>query len=215
LAANPAAASGVVGVILAGGRSVRLGGDDKALVTLAGRTLIDRAIERLSPQVEHLIVNANGDPARFDGLALPVVPDMTEDFAGPLAGILAGMMYAAKTWPRARWITTLPVDTPFFPKDLVARLRAGVDGRTIAVARSGGVQHHAVTLVPLVLRGQLALRLARSKDRSVRGWLATQSTAAVDFPDTAPGVDPFFNVNTPDDLKRAEGLIAGTARVSR
>jgi molybdopterin-guanine dinucleotide biosynthesis protein A len=200
--------AGIVGVILAGGRSRRMAGTDKALLPLAGRPLIAHVVARLAPQVEHLIVNANGDPARFAEFGLPVVPDATDDFAGPLAGILAGMTYAARTWPRARWVATMPADTPFFPPDLVARLRAATDSRTVAVATSADTQHHVVALLPLVLRVELAARLARSEDRSVGRWLATQSTAAVDFPEAAPGVDPFFNVNTPDDLARAEALVA-------
>jgi molybdopterin-guanine dinucleotide biosynthesis protein A len=198
----------VVGVILAGGAARRMDGRDKALLPLGGGTLLGHVVDRLRPQVGRLVLNANGDPARFDAFGLPVIADANEERAGPLAGILAGLEWAAANAPSARWIMTAPADTPFFPRDALSRFAAAVGGtRQIAVARSKGAIHAVAALVPFELRNDLAKWLAGTTDLAVRAWLRRHPAVMVDFPDSE-GTDPFVNVNTPDDLKRAEGLLA-------
>jgi molybdopterin-guanine dinucleotide biosynthesis protein A len=183
-------------------------GRDKALLPLGGQPLIARVAKRLAPQVDRLLINANGDAERFSGLGLPVVADSTSEFEGPLAGILAGMTWAATNVPAARWIATVPADTPFFPRDLVARLRAArADANTIALARSNRTIHQVVALIPMMLRANLRAWLAATDNRAVKAWLASVATVAVDFP-SEPGFDPFFNINTPEDLARAEEMAA-------
>ena len=119
----------LVGLLLAGGLSRRMGGGDKTLRPLGGRTILDHVIERVRPQVEPLVLNANGDPARFAGTGLPVAPDVVPDFAGPLAGVLTGLDWAAEHAPGARWVATFATDAPFLPTDLVERLLAASSGR--------------------------------------------------------------------------------------
>jgi molybdenum cofactor guanylyltransferase len=201
----------IVGLILAGGASRRMGGGDKSLAPLAGRPLIAHVIDRLRPQVGRMLISANGDAIRFAALSLPVVADGAPELAGPLAGLLAGMNWVAEHVAAARWIVTAPADTPFIPRDLVARLAAATtDDATIAVARSRSALHPVVALIPLALRGDLATWLPATSDRAARTWLARQSAVVADFPDVG-GVDPFFNVNRPDDLARAaEAIGAGS-----
>jgi molybdopterin-guanine dinucleotide biosynthesis protein A len=196
----------VAAVVLAGGRSRRMGGGDKALLPLAGMALIGHVLGRLAPQAGRTMINANGDSGRFAAFDLPVVADTFGDHAGPLAGILAAMEWAGRQAPSARWLATAPADTPFIPLDLVARLRnAAASGETIVLARSAGVIHPVVGLYPLALAGALGNWLANGRDLSVRGFLTAQATVAVDFGD-ASSVDPFFNVNTPADLAAAEAV---------
>lgn len=191
------------GVLLAGGLARRMGGGDKPLLALGGRPILAQAIERLRPQCAALILNANGDPARFSAFGLPVVADSVAGFAGPLAGVLAGMDYAAAHWPDARDILSAPADTPFLPGDLVARLHAarGTAGARIAVAASGGRVHHAVALWPVALRDDLRRALVEEELRKVSAFIARHGSVTVDWP-TEPH-DPFFNVNQPEDLARA------------
>jgi molybdopterin-guanine dinucleotide biosynthesis protein A len=203
---GPRGDDAVVAAVLAGGLARRLGGTDKALLPLAGVPLIGHVLARLTPQAGRTVINANGDPARFARFALPVVADTVGGQAGPLAGILAAMTWAAHEAPRARWVAVVPADTPFIPLDLVTRLReAAADGGAIAVARSAGIIHHVVGLYPAALMGALGDWLANGRDLSVRGFLAGQETIAVDFAGEA-GADPFFNVNTPADLAAAEAI---------
>ena len=198
----------VAGVILAGGLARRMGGGDKALSEVAGRPLLARVIERLAPQVEGAALNANGDPARFAAFSLPVVADESDDRPGPLAGVLAGMDWAAGTG--ASHVLTVAADTPFFPRDLGARLAAAVGEATpIALAatpdaeRGRPARHPTFGLWPVALRGDLRAALADGV-RKVVLWTDRHGAATVVF-DAAP-FDPFFNVNTPDDLARAEAL---------
>jgi molybdenum cofactor guanylyltransferase len=200
-----------IGVLFAGGQSRRMGGGDKSLKTLGGRPLIAHVIDTLSPQVNALVINANGDPARFAAFGLPVVPDRTADFAGPLAGVLAGMDWASEHRPAARHIVTAACDTPFFPRDLVAALAAALEaaGADIALAASGGQSHFVFALWPVALADDLADYLA-SGQRKVQGWIERHSHIVVPFaPQTIGGVavDPFFNINTPDDLAMAEAWL--------
>lgn len=199
----------VVGVILAGGAARRMGGGDKGLRLLGGRPILARVVERLSPQVGTLVLNANGDPARFAAFGLPVVADTSAERPSPLVGILAGLTWAARHAPAAKWIATMPADTPFFPTDFVVRLRAAAGARMVATARSRGEVYPVAALIPTGLAGAVADRLRSSDNRSVKDWLGTQATVVVDFADV-PGVgDPFFNVNTPDELLAAERVVRG------
>jgi molybdopterin-guanine dinucleotide biosynthesis protein A len=202
-----ASASPIAGVILAGGRSSRMGGVDKALLALAGRPLIRHAVDRLRPQVSALVINANRDPARFADLGLPVVADLIGEFAGPLAGILAGLRWAERQRPLPRAIVTAATDAPFLPLDLVHHLAAASAAPTgIAVARSRGRLHPVFGYFPIDCAEGLAEFLSRGESRKVGLWLDRTGFAAVDFPEAGTR-DPFFNVNTLADLALAEASI--------
>jgi molybdopterin-guanine dinucleotide biosynthesis protein A len=200
--------SRIGGVILAGGQSRRMGGNDKALVLLGGKPMLGHVTARLRPQVGWLLLSANGDPGRFAAFDLPVVGDAGEP-QGPLGGILAGMDWAAAHAPTTAFIATVPADTPFVPRDLVERLGAGITTeRGVAVARSRGVLHPVVGLFPVALRDELRAWLGAGSDRAARAFVAHQKAVATDFTDAPGGFDPFFNVNTADDLFRAESWLA-------
>ncbi|MDJ0447879.1 molybdenum cofactor guanylyltransferase MobA [Methylocystis sp. JR02] len=199
----------IFGVLLAGGLSRRMGGGDKPLLEIGGQPIIAHAIARLAPQCDGLVINANGDPARFGAFGLPVVADTVEGFAGPLAGVLAGMDYAAEQWPEAMDIVSAPADTPFLPDDLVARLRAAREtaGAQIAVAESGDRVHHAVALWPVALREELRRALAEEGVRKVSAFIARYPNANVAWPDKP--YDPFFNVNRPEEVEMARAIAQG------
>ncbi len=196
------------GVLLAGGLARRMGGGDKPLMALNGRPLLAHAIARLAPQCAHLAINANGDPARFADYGLPVVADSVEGYAGPLAGVLAGMDYAAAHWPQTRWLLSTPADTPFPPADLVIQLKSALEraGASIAVAASGGRMHHAIALWDISLRGDLRAALTQENERKVSAFIARYAHVTVDWP-VAP-YDPFFNVNRPEDIPQAAAIAA-------
>jgi molybdenum cofactor guanylyltransferase len=196
------------GILLAGGLARRMGGGDKPMRTIAGRAILDRVIARLRPQCDPLILNANGDPARFAPFGLPVVADSVTDFPGPLAGILAGLDWAAVHRPDAPFVLSAAADCPFLPRDLVARLhRARIEQNTqLAVAASGGQTHHVIGLWSVALREELRHALVVENIRKVERWTARYSVAIVTWP-TEP-LDPFFNANTADDLTEAERLAA-------
>jgi molybdopterin-guanine dinucleotide biosynthesis protein A len=200
--------AGVVGVLLAGGLSRRMGGGDKCLRPLGGRPLLAHVIERAAPQVDALVLNANGDPARFAAFGLPVAADLVEGFAGPLAGVLTGLEWARAHRPETRWVASIASDTPFFPRDLVARLRAAVaaEGAELACARSGGRTHPVFGLWPTALAGELRRALVEEGTRKIDAWTARHRLAMVEF--TVAGLDPFFNANRPEDLAEAERLLA-------
>ena len=200
--------SAVVGVLLAGGQSRRMGGGDKNLRQLGGRPILDRVIERLQPQVGRLILNANGDPGRFARTGLTVVPDSVEGFVGPLAGVLAGLDWAAANVPAAMWVVTAATDAPFLPADLVARLVVATEeGAELVCAASHGQPHPVIGLWAVRLREDLRRAVVEEGLRKVDAWTARHRLAMVDFP--ADPVDPFFNVNTPEDLAAAERLVSG------
>lgn len=201
----------IVGLVLAGGRGSRMGGTDKAFLLLNGRPLLARAIERLAPQVAALAVSANGPHEKYARFGVPVVQDASPEFAGPLAGIIAGMAWTRANVPGASHLATVAVDTPFFPSDLVARLAAASGAERAAVARSGGRVHPVIALLPLRLADDLADFLAAGKSLKVAEWLARHDVAVVDFVDLADGSDQFFNINTPEDLARAEAIASGCA----
>src|SRR5205809_7735015 len=147
----------ILGLVLAGGLARRMGGGDKARIVIGGVTILHRVLARLTPQCAAVILNANGDPARFADTALPVVPDSVPDFAGPRAGILAGLDWAAAHAPHIADIASVPGDCPFLPTDLVERLRAtrAASGQKLACARSGDWRHPVVGLWPVALRDDL------------------------------------------------------------
>jgi molybdopterin-guanine dinucleotide biosynthesis protein A len=200
----------IVGLLLAGGLSRRMGGGDKALRLIDGKTILDRVIERMRPQVSALALNANGDPARFAAYGLPVVADSIADFAGPLAGILAGLDWAAANRPDCAMVASVATDAPFLPEDLVARLAAGMGaaGADLACAASGGQAHPVIGLWPVRLREDLRRALVDEGLRKVDVWTGRHRLATVEFP--VGRIDPFFNANRPEDLDTAARLIAGS-----
>ncbi len=198
--------SGVPGVVLAGGLSRRMGGGDKPLREIGGRTILARVIARLKPQCESLILNANGDPHRFASFGLPVIADGVKRYPGPLAGILAGLDWAAIRRPDAQWIVSAPGDCPFLPRDLVARLRQDLyaQGAELASAASRGRSHPVIGLWSVALRNALRQALVVEGLRKVEDWTRRYRVATVAWP--AEPLDPFFNANTIDDLAEAERL---------
>lgn len=198
----------IAGVILAGGLSRRMGGGDKCLREIAGRPLLAHIIERVQPQVSRLVLNANGDPGRFAAFGLPVVPDSVEGFAGPLAGILAGLDWAAANVPGCLRIASFAADAPFVPRDLVARLAAATDRENapLACAASAGQAHPVFGLWPLDLREALRDALVREQIHKVDRWTGRYKLVQVEFP--VEPLDPFFNANRPEDLAAAERLLA-------
>ena len=196
------------GVLLAGGLARRMGGGDKPMRRIGGRTILERVIARLMPQCDGLILNANGDPARFAPFDLPVIPDTVENFPGPLAGILAALDWAAANRPDVSWILSAPGDCPFLPRDLVARLhhaRAAEDAE-IAIAASDGQSHPVIGLWSVALREPLRHALVVEGVRGVGRWTERNRLATVEWP--VETLDPFFNANTTDDLAVAEQLAA-------
>ena len=205
--------SNIVGIVLAGGQSRRMGGGDKGLQELGGKPLLAHVVARLGPQVSHLVLSANGDPARFDDFGMPVVADNASDFQGPLAGIEAGLRWVAAHDPNAVWAVTVPGDTPFIPHDLVARFAEAVQEAPMAVACSEKGVHPVVGLWPVAMAGALADALAAGK-RKATDWIKSQGAAEVFFDAAKIGdarIDPFFNINRPDDLRAAEALLRGAA----
>lgn len=197
----------VLGVLLAGGLSRRMGGDDKMLRRIGGRTILARVIERIRPQADRLLLNANGDASRFVDYRLPVAGDSFPGHAGPLAGVLTGMEWAAANAPNCRWIVTVPTDSPFLPVDLVDRMLAAVTeaGAEMACAASGGRTHPVCGLWPVALAGPLR-RAMQDEIRKVDRWTAGYRLVQVDWP--AAPVDPFFNANRPEDIAEAERLLS-------
>ena len=200
--------SKVAGVLLAGGQSRRMGGGDKCLRPLGGKPILEHVLERVRPQVGPLLLNANGDPARFGAYGLPVESDVVEGFAGPLAGVLTGLEWARETQPDCRWLVSFACDAPFLPRDLAARLLETVadDKADMACAASGGRSHPVFGLWPVSLAGELRRAMVEEEIRKVDRWTARYRLVEVEWP-TEP-FDPFFNTNRPDDLAAAERLIA-------
>jgi molybdopterin-guanine dinucleotide biosynthesis protein A len=200
----------IVGLLLAGGQSRRMGGGDKALRLLGGIPLLDRVIERLRPQVDTLVLNANGDPTRFKRFGLPVVPDSVPDFAGPLAGVLAGLDWTTSHHPNCHHVVSVATDAPFLPSDLVARLVAGLEesGADLACAASGGRAHPVFGLWPVQLLKDLRQAVVEEGIRKVDLWTARHRLVTVPFADRP--IDPFFNANRPEDFTAAAALLQGT-----
>jgi molybdopterin-guanine dinucleotide biosynthesis protein A len=196
----------IPGVLLAGGLARRMGGGDKPMRTIGGRTILDRVIARLKPQCDGLILNANGDPARFAAFGLPVIADTVQDFPGPLAGILAALDWTAANRPDVGWILSAAADCPFLPRDLVPRLQQAriEEGAQLAVAASAGQTHPVIGLWSVALRDELRHALVKEDIRKIDRWTARYKLATVTWP--AEPLDPFFNANTMDDIAEAERL---------
>jgi molybdopterin-guanine dinucleotide biosynthesis protein A len=199
------------GLILAGGLARRMGGGDKARIKIGGVTILDSVLATLSGQVQGMVINANGDPARFADTGLDVVADSVPDFAGPLAGILAGLDYLAAQNNGIEWLLSVPGDCPFLPDDLTERLhearRKMGAGVPLACARSGEWRHPVVGLWPLALREDLRKALFDEGLHKIEIWTARHGIAIADWPDQP--IDPFFNVNTPEDAAKAEKIAKG------
>jgi molybdenum cofactor guanylyltransferase len=197
-----------LGLVLAGGLARRMGGGDKTRIRIGGKTILERVLARFKPQCTAVILNANGDPARFADTGLPVVPDTVPGFAGPLAGILAGLDWTATHASAITDVASVPGDCPFLPGDLVARLSAArqAAGVPLACARSGDWRHPVVGLWPVALREDLRKALVEEDMHKIETWTARHGIAVGNWPATP--IDPFFNVNTPADVAEAEGIAA-------
>jgi molybdopterin-guanine dinucleotide biosynthesis protein A len=197
----------IVGVILAGGQARRMGGVDKALLMLGGETLIARAVARAKPQVYELIINTNGDPARFAEFGLPVIPDSVGGFQGPLAGVLAALDWTRANRPKIKWVASFSCDSPFFPTDLVERLLSVAEREKaeVAVASSGQRHHPVFALWSASLPVTSESVLTEHGSRKMDDFVARFRNVRVAFPSEA--VDPFFNINTAADLAQAESFL--------
>lgn len=198
----------VAGVLLAGGQSRRMGGGDKCLRSLGGLPILARIIETVAPQVSRLVINANGDPDRFASFGVPVAADTVDGYAGPLAGVLTGMEWVAANAPECDWIATFATDAPFLPDDLVERLCEAVSNGTadMACALSNGRRHPVFGLWPVALSAELRRELVVRGVRKVDDWTDGYNRREVEF--AVDAIDPFFNVNRPEDLVAAESYLA-------
>ena len=196
----------IVGVLMAGGAGRRMGGGDKCLRRLGGETLLARTIRSLRPHVGTLILNANGDGTRFAEYGLPVVADVIEGYAGPLAGVLTGMEWARANVPNAAYVVTVPTDIPFLPGDLVPRLSEAMiaENADIACAASGDRAHPVPALWKIDLAPKLRADMVERDARKVDAWTAGQKLVCAEWP--VGKIDPFFNVNRQEDLARAADL---------
>ena len=203
----------IAGIILAGGQARRMGGGDKALLEVAGRPLLAHVNDRLLGQVAEVAINANGDASRFAGFDLPVIADTVEGFVGPLGGVLAGMRWAAARGHSH--IVSAAGDTPFFPSDLVEKLEAARGTQPISMAATndperGLSEHPTFALWPVDLADDLEYALTKGNMRKVIVWASRHGCARAVF----GGDYPFFNVNTPEDLARAEEIAAASQRLA-
>ncbi|WP_353645268.1 molybdenum cofactor guanylyltransferase MobA [Mesorhizobium sp. WSM2239] len=197
-----------LGVVLAGGLARRMGGGDKSMRRIGGRTILDHVLERLAPQCDGVVLNANGDPARFARFGLPVVADTVDNYPGPLAGVLAALDWTAASRPNIEWVVSVAGDCPFLPRDLVDRLHQArvTHEADLAVAASGDQTHPVIGLWKVDLRDELRHALVEEDIRKIDRWTARYRLATVSWP--AEPVDPFFNANTVEDLAEAERLSA-------
>jgi len=203
----PSGSREIAGVLLAGGQSRRFGGGDKCLQVLEGKTLLERAALNAAPQVGALILNVNGDASRFPDLGLPILSDSIEGYAGPLAGVLTTMDCVANHVPQALWIATFATDAPFIPVNWVTRVQAAItrEKADMGTVSSNGRTHPVFGLWPVDLRFELRKAMENEGIRKVDEWTGRYNVATVEF-DAEP-VDPFFNINTPDDLSHAASLV--------
>ena len=203
-----------LGVILAGGRARRLGGQDKAFLELNGRPVVAHVLQRFTHQCDGMVISANGDPARFDILKLPVLADSLPDFPGPLAGILTALDWAATHQPTIEWVASVTVDTPFIPHDLVFRLHEARQNQNaqLAMAHSGERNHPVNAIWPVCLRAPLRKAMQEEGLRKVEAWIRRHNVAIATWP-TDP-LDPFFNINTKEELELA-GDLAGSDDLSQ
>ena len=201
-------------LLLAGGKSRRMGGGDKNLIMLGDKPLLAHVIARAVPAQAPVVINANGDAARFEGFGLPVIADVVDGFAGPLAGVLTGLEHAAARHPDVSHVISLATDAPFLPRDLAERLISAVaDGADMAQARSGGRRHPVFAIWPVSMAGALRTALVDEGLRKIDDFTARFDCAIVDFlPDEDGAPDPFTNLNTPEDLEDARIRVAGDDR---
>jgi len=203
--------NGVVGVLLAGGRSSRMGGGDKCLRMLGGKTILARIIERLKPQVSDIVINANGDASRFAVFGAPVVADSIVGYAGPLAGVHAGLEWVKANRPGVGHVVTMATDTPFFPSNVVRQLlQASDDSSALRIARSEAGTHYVIGLWPITFAAALEASIKQG-ERKVGAWTKEHGAIEVFFPPVVvagQSVDPFFNINAPEDLAAAEALLS-------
>ena len=196
-------------LLLAGGKSRRMGGGDKNLIELGGKPLLGHVIERCVPRGAPLVINANGDAGRYAGFGLPVVADVVDGFAGPLAGVLTGLEHAAEFHPEVTHVITLATDAPFLPRDLGARLMAAIDdGADMAQAQSAGRRHPVFAIWPVSMAAALRRALVAEGLRKIDDFTARYDCAVVTFgaeSDSAP--DPFTNLNTPEDVDAARNIL--------
>ena len=197
-----------LGLVLAGGRATRMGGGDKTLLKLGDTTILERVLTRIGPHCKAMVLNANGDPSRFAAFGLPVVADEVPDFAGPLAGILAGLEWAAHEHPEIEWMASAPGDCPFLPPDLIPRLHEArnAEGKILACARSGEWRHPVVALWPVALRVDLRRALFDEDLHKIELFTGRYGVAVAEWPDRP--IDPFMNVNKPEDLAAAADIAA-------
>jgi molybdopterin-guanine dinucleotide biosynthesis protein A len=203
------ACENIVGILLAGGKSRRMGGGDKCLLQLGGKTILQHAIDRATPQVGNLILNINGDPDRFSHYNLNIVSDDIGNFAGPLAGVLTGMHWVKENHPECKWIVTFPTDTPFFPMNLASQLYDAVSDNKaeLACAASGGRHHPVFGIWPVNLFAALKVAMIDNGVRKIDDWTSGYNMKTVKF--EFRKIDPFFNINRPEDLQYAETQFAG------
>lgn len=205
----------VLGILLAGGLSRRMGGGDKGLMPLGNKPMMAHAFDRLEAQCDSVAINANGDPNRFAGFNTPVVPDTINGFAGPLAGVLAGMRFAETMGDVPTYIVTAAADTPFFPEILVSSFLAKSEtDQKIVLAQSSGRRHPVFGLWPVSLADDLEIWLSDEENRKVLAWVARHPWAPAEFESIAFGneiIDPFFNINTPEDFALAQRILKGAA----
>jgi len=192
-------------VILAGGRSSRMGGGDKCLLPLNGKPMLAHVLDRIAPQVESILINSNSPADLFAPFGWPVLPDKTEGFQGPLAGLLTGMTWARKAHPGATHILSAACDTPFLPPDLAQRLGEGLTATGIAIARDPERTHPVMGLWPIALAGRLATDMVMHEVRGVHQWLRGQAAREVMFDATG-----FRNLNTRDELRQAASAFRPT-----
>jgi molybdenum cofactor guanylyltransferase len=204
--------SAVTGVLLAGGRSSRMGGADKALAVAGGRPLLAHVIERAGPQVGSLVINSNRAPEHFEAFGLPIAADPVPGFPGPLAGVLAGFLWSREHHPEAQFVASVPADTPFLPDDLVEKLHRALSasGAAIAIAASNGRSHPVAALWTVSIEDRIADALQRG-DYKMHDFVTRHSAVSVEFPAYVRGgqsIDPFFNANTPDDLEAVDAFLS-------
>ncbi len=203
----------VSGVLLAGGLGRRMGGGDKPLKTLGGRPILDLVLERAREQVDHLILNVNGDTERFSNYGLPIASDVVEGYAGPLAGILTGMEWSRDNVSDVEWMVSFATDAPFFPLDMVERLirETNEAGADMACARTQGRTHPVFALWPVRLADDLRHAMIDEDMRKIDRWTERYDILHVDFDvsdqSEGEGIDPFFNINRPEDLAEAESWL--------
>ena len=198
----------VVGIILAGGLARRMGGGDKCLLPLAGKTLLQRTVERAQPQVNTLLLNANGNSLRFARTRLPVIADLYPNNLGPLAGIHAGLVWMREHQADTEWLVSFASDCPFFPMDLVANLISAASSTQsqLVLAKSNNRIHPIFALWHSSLLEDIEGQLQGGNTPRLQDWVKLQKVAEVDFPSSS--YDPFFNINTPQDLYAAEPLVS-------